>query len=138
MRASAPLGPHDDGTAISLVERICSDDRITSQERVLRLGQPFATLPTSADADFSTTRLARRVEDGIAENADVLPERMNGAALCASLNTLCLQRAGDADHAGIAAVENDLTVTLDKRVGANSAAVVDERIEQRVGAASGE
>src|SRR5204863_3215737 len=127
--------PDDDLASIAIANGVGVDQgaRLDVGSR----GISFRTiaLVVAADEDGSATRVTGSINRGAFEDGDAFAENLDAATRQASVLARSLQGAAVLHHAGRAAVEDDFSVSLDERVGADHARVVDHCIEKRVGAA---
>ena len=120
--------PQDYGTTVAVAQRtgINGHRRIhvgggrVTHRRVLALA-------TAADLDRPAARGAAGVDLSSGEQADLVALNRHRAAALAGPFARSVERAGDRDNAGLAAVEHDLAADVGDRPGLDHPALIDHR-----------
>src|SRR5690349_6567928 len=134
----AIVRPDRDLAAIAAADCFGVDRYTTADVRVrsVLLGSRAVEVPTYEHR--AAASIAGSVDVGSVEQSDVLAKHLHGAAGHAGIEAGNVERAAIRDDACATTVECNDAVAFDERAGADHARVVDDGVEQRIGAARSE
>src|SRR5687768_16909270 len=137
VESSRVIGPNDDFATITSSVGVCRNERTNVDVCERRVSFWPVAVKIAPNENGTSAGIARRVYACGAGQRNSVSQHINSAASRTSVHARRLKRAADAHHASITAIENNLAIALDQRVGTDGAAVIDDGIEQRISAARG-